>query len=144
MLIKLTRDTFRDDVTMGVLQIYDDKGERLYKCETLEDACGDYGKGCAIKGGKYPIALTFSQRFQKVLPLVVGVENRSGIRIHAGNTNKDTTGCILVGEERLDSMLLRSRPALGWVLYYLQQAWDRGEKISILIEEKRNADGTQV
>ena len=51
----------------------------------------------AIPAGFYRIRLTYSPKFQEILPLLDGVIGRSGIRIHAGNTIEHTTGCILVG-----------------------------------------------
>lgn len=140
MRISLVRKWFHDDCTLGEMQIYDKENKLLYSCYTLENKIGDYGKGCAIPAGNYRVILTFSNRFQKVLPLIIGVKNRTGIRIHAGNTSKDTTGCVLVGEQRGDTDLFRSRPALAWVLYYLQQANDNDEKIFIDITEAKNND----
>lgn len=51
----------------------------------------------AITAGRYEVTLTWSNRFGRVLPLLLGVEEFEGVRIHAGNTAEDTTGCILVG-----------------------------------------------
>lgn len=78
---------------------------------TLEDTCrdlnhdgdlNDEGEGkvygeTAIPYGKYELALTFSNNFKKVLPLVMGVKHFQGIRIHGGNTEADSLGCPLLG-----------------------------------------------
>lgn len=66
----------------------------------------------AIPQGVYPIAMTLSNRFQRVLPLLEDVPGFSGIRIHSGNVIADTEGCLLVGMDRIDRKILRSRVAL--------------------------------
>jgi hypothetical protein len=50
------------------------------------------------------------------LPRLENVPGFAGILIHAGNTEKDTAGCILVGQEHEDDHLLRSRRALDALL----------------------------
>ena len=57
---------------------------------TLENA--DY----VIPAGTYPIAVTFSPKFQKNLPLIDKVPKRSGIRIHTGSRPEHSQGCVLV------------------------------------------------
>ena len=57
---------------------------------TLENA--DY----IIPVGTYPVLVTFSPRFKRMLPLVVLVPGRSGIRIHRGTKPEHSKGCILV------------------------------------------------
>jgi hypothetical protein len=53
----------------------------------------------AIDAGRYEVALTFSNRFQKYLPLLLGVPCFEAIRIHGGNTAANSEGCILIGSE---------------------------------------------
>ena len=60
-------------------------------CTTLENLHK------AIPIGFYSLKLTYSPRFKRYLPLISVVPNRSGIRIHAGNSSKDSQGCVLVG-----------------------------------------------
>jgi len=57
---------------------------------TLENA--DY----IIPKGTYPVSVTFSPRFKRMLPLIGNVPGRSGIRIHRGTKPKHSKGCILV------------------------------------------------
>lgn len=69
-------------------------------CYTLEDqlrARGEkvYGKTC-IEAGTYEVVLTYSNRFKRIMPLLLDVPNFEGIRLHGGNTAKDSHGCPLV------------------------------------------------
>jgi hypothetical protein len=54
-------------------------------------------KKTAIDAGKYEVVLSFSNRFQKYLPLLLNVPCFDGIRIHGGNTAENSQGCILIG-----------------------------------------------
>ena len=57
---------------------------------TLENA--DY----IIPVGTYPVLVTYSPRFKKMMPLISTVPGRSGIRIHRGTKPEHSKGCILV------------------------------------------------
>ena len=57
---------------------------------TLENA--DY----IIPAGTYPIAVTWSPKFRRMLPIVLNVPGRSGIRFHRGTKPEHSRGCILV------------------------------------------------
>ena len=57
---------------------------------TLENA--DY----IIPVGIYAIRVTWSPRFKRMLPLVMQVPGRSGIRFHRGTKPEHSKGCILV------------------------------------------------
>ncbi|MDR1244560.1 MAG: DUF5675 family protein [Endomicrobium sp.] len=68
-------------------------------CNTLENA------EFKIPKGTYKVKLTMSLKFGRELPELLNVSNRTAIRIHRGNSAKDTQGCILVG----------NNDKVGWV-----------------------------
>ena len=51
----------------------------------------------AIPRGTYKVAVTMSPRFKKMLPLLFDVPNFTGVRIHAGNDETHSEGCIILG-----------------------------------------------
>lgn len=131
MTLTLTRFDQTDTRTIGNLFV-----NNFLECYTLEDAvrAGPKVPGqTAIPLGRYRVAMTFSQRFQRVLPLLLDVPNFTGIRIHAGNTDRDTEGCILAGRSRGSDGLLESRLALEALLPKIQAAVDAGEECWIEI-----------
>ena len=123
MKLVLTRHARRADYTIGRLE--DENGKKI--CDTLEPTWRDYKGGemkipkkSAIPEGSYRVVVTKSQRFQKYLPLLVGVPGFEGVRIHAGNTSRDTEGCILVGQNLQVGKVLWSRITLSKLMKIIE------------------------
>lgn len=90
-LLTLIRDVKGDKAILGKLYL-----NGAIVCYTLENAAK------AIPCGVYLVQNSKSPKFKRELPLVwnSGVPSSRGIRIHRGNTAKDSQGCILVGMGR--------------------------------------------
>jgi len=86
----------------------------------------------AIPSGRYEIVVSFSDRFQKMLPLLLDVPAFAGIRIHPGNTDNDTEGCLLPGKTKAQDMVGSSRAAFTVLFDKIKDAIQR-EKIFITI-----------
>lgn len=90
-MLVLVRDAFTETAILGRLFL---GGTCI--CSTLEN------RSKAIPCGTYNIANSKSPKFKRELPLIYGykVAASRGIRMHAGNTSKDSAGCVLVGMGR--------------------------------------------
>ena len=63
-------------------------------CDTLERV------GYQILPLCYPVKVTRSPKFKRLLPLVSNVPQRSGIRFHRGTRPEHSTGCILLSKDK--------------------------------------------
>jgi len=99
MKLKLIRNTSTKGFTEGKLYI-----NGIFECYTIEDEDRKLEDGnakiqnlSAIPKGIYKLTISMSNRFKKFLIEVLGVKGFVGIRMHPGNSSKDTEGCIIVG-----------------------------------------------
>lgn len=139
MELILNRIFLGSSATIGELLIND-----KHLCDTLEDRVrpeGEkvYGK-TAIPEGTYEVKLTHSPRFKKILPEILNVPNFSGIRIHTGNSSKDTEGCILVGtwDGEKEDWVGNSRIAFDELMTLLEEATNNKEKVTITVKSLLN------
>lgn len=141
MIITLRRIAFKPKYTIGKLYI-----DGNYVCDTIEDRDRNlddsmseeeikkkkvYGE-TAIPYGTYLVRITYSNKFKKMLPLVENVKGFSGIRLHSGNTEKDSLGCIIVGKNKKVGMVLDSRVTMDKLMDILTST---KENIYILIRK---------
>lgn len=99
----------------------------------------------AIPKGTYEITLdVISPRFctnsfykqvcNGKLPRLLNVKGFEGILIHAGNTDKDSAGCLLVGINLERGKVLKSQETFRKLYKMLSEAKLRGEYIQITIK----------
>lgn len=121
MILEVRRDTFTSSSTIGQLFV---NGE--FECFTLEDVVRSPGVkvygATAIPVGTYSVITDFSSHFQKDLPHILDVPGFEGIRIHCGNTDKDTEGCILLGRTKGEDFVGESKLAFASFFPKLQAA----------------------
>ena len=163
MELILTRIAKRKAYTIGRLSFVervDDEylaGEReVYFCDTLEPPVVEMKttmsqeevlrspvktqsmKPFAIPEGRYAVVVTWSPKFKMYLPLLVGDQVFNGlfqgVRIHMGNTVKDTRGCILVGRNQIVGRVLESRKWLYELKQKIVEAKARGEPVWLTVK----------
>ena len=142
MELILKRIARKEDYTIGHLMV-----DGKFFADTLEDT--DRGltqkmslstllqkkihSKTAIPTGKYQIVWTYSNHFGKSMPLLMNVPGYAGVRIHSGNSAKDTEGCILVGKNDKIGWISQSREYFS-KLYPIIEAACKKEKVYITIE----------
>lgn len=144
MEVLIDRAWKKDGYTISRLYV----NGKLFGCNTLEDTDRGlkqkmdldeiknkkvYGQ-TAIPIGSYECVYTYSNRFKKMLPLLKDVPGFDGIRIHSGNSAKDTEGCILVGLNLKKGMVLNSREWTNKLVSKMKEAWNRKERVIIVIK----------
>lgn len=117
MKLQLKRIFLGNTYTIGKLYI-----DGVAFCDTIEDKVIDVDKSgkfdngeikvygeSAIPYGTYKVVITLSPRFKRFLPEILDVPHFTGIRIHRGNTEKDSHGCPIVGQNKVKGMVVNSK-----------------------------------
>lgn len=133
MKLKLVRKYRKETYTIGKLYV-----DGVYFCDTIEDkdrglddAMGlaeimikkRYGE-TAIPYGTYKVEITYSPKYKRLMPEIKNVKGFSGIRIHSGNTAKDTLGCLIIGRNTQVGMVTESRKTYNKLFALMKDAKD--------------------
>lgn len=139
MKLTLRRIAFRDTYTIGKLYIdgvyfsdtVEDKDRGLDDSMTVEEILKRkvYGE-TAIPYGTYEVQITYSPKYKKMMPLLLNVKGYSGIRIHSGNTAKDSLGCLIVGRNTKVGMVTESRVTYNKLFAIIKEAKELSIKIT--------------
>jgi hypothetical protein len=142
MELILKRDTFTEISTIGSLSIdgkfecyiLEDKDRGLIDTMSIAEIVGTkiYGK-TAIPYGRYEIDWTMSVRFKVMMPILKNVKGYEGIRIHKGNTEIDSLGCLLCGTKKASNRITESTAATNKLYTKIAEAKKQGIKIYITI-----------
>lgn len=139
MKLTLKRRYLGTTYTIGSLFI-----DGQYFCDTLEDKVRDTNRNgrfdsgetkvqneTAIPYGTYQVVVSLSPKFKRNLPRLLSVPSFDGVLIHRGNTDKDTSGCILVGENKVKGKVINSTQYEVKLVEILTAAQNRHEQIDI-------------
>ena len=117
--------------------------DNVFECYTLEDTDRKLESGgvkiqnkTAIPRGKYDITWSHSNHFKKWMPELLNVPQFKGVRIHAGNSDIDTEGCIIVGavnDVEGDDWVSASKVAVSRLYPKIESAVKAGKKVILEI-----------
>lgn len=123
--------------TIGRLYVND-----VWECFTCEDRIRTgpkvYGE-TAIPYGSYKIEATWSPKFGRKMPEVMGVKGFQGVRLHAGNDETDSLGCILVGYSKDSTGIADSRAAAKALEAKILAALASGDTVTLDIVDPEKA-----
>lgn len=142
MKILVKRIAKRPTYTIGKMYL-----DGKYFCDTLEDTDRNISQSTpldtikkvklpnntAIPTGTYKVIVNVSPKFKRLLPRLLNVPGFDGVLIHRGNTDKDTSGCILIGENKVVGKVINSTGYETKLVSILNKAQDNKENITIEI-----------
>lgn len=142
MKILVKRTAKRPTYTIGKMYL-----DGKYFCDTLEDTDRNISQttpldtikkvklpnNTAIPTGTYKVIVNVSPKFKRLLPRLLNVPGFDGVLIHRGNTDKDTSGCILIGENKVVGKVINSTGYETKLVSILNKAQDNKENITIEI-----------
>lgn len=130
MIILLNRFAKKASYTVGKIFV-----NNIYFCDSLELPVkgGGTEKMTAVAPGVYECGIIYSPKFKRNLIEIKNVPARTDIRIHAGNTAKDTDGCILTGKNTVIGTLVQSREYEEKLTQFAENAIKNSDKILMQI-----------
>lgn len=155
MEVRVRRIALKDTYTIGKMYI-----NGTYFCDVLEDKVRDLNKNgefdngevkianhTAIPYGTYEITMDvrstkfsdfekypWAKEYDGYLPRLTNVPLFVGVLLHVGNSDVDSSGCLLVGENKVVGKVINSTITFRRLMNeYLVPAKNRGEKIYITI-----------
>lgn len=147
MELFVIRKFFKETYTIG--RFYN---ENMFLCSTLEDKVRDlkdlnkdkdfndmnegkvYGQ-TAIPEGRYQVIVSHSPKLKRRLPLLLNVLGFEGIRIHAGKNERNTEGCILVGDNKEKGKLLNGGYWEGFIIAMIDSEIEKGNKVFLTVKK---------
>ena len=140
--LTLNRIFYAPTYTIGKLYV-----NGVYWCDTVEDKCRDDNKNgkfdngevkimhkTAIPPGRYEVIVNMSPRFKRMLPRLLNVPHFEGILIHNGSNADSSSGCIIVGENKVKGGVANSRHWMNKITDFLLAEQKKGLKAYITIK----------
>lgn len=125
----ILEDTDRGlDDSMSVTKI-----KKLKKPSITAIPRGTYKVTLDVVSPKYSTNAFYKQVCNGKVPRLLNVKGFEGVLIHAGNSSKDSAGCLLVGVNKAKGQVLNSKETFKELYKLLKDKYDKDEKITIKI-----------
>lgn len=141
MKLELKRIALKPNYTIGKLFI-----NGTYYCDTIEDKVIDLNKNgkfddgltkvmhqTAIPYGTFKVVVNHSPKFNRELPRLLDVPYFEGILIHNGSDQNNSSGCIIVGENKTVGKVINSTFYMNNLTARIKDAQNKGETTTITI-----------
>lgn len=128
MRVDLLRERTSEAGTIGRLSV-----DGVFLAYTLEPGDDEHDHPF-IAPGRYTVTITPSARFGQRLPLIVGVPGRSGLRVHPGNREDQTEGCVLLGYRRRGDLVEESAAACTAFQHLIAWPLASGETVTFEVQ----------
>lgn len=125
MILNQRRRWLTDDSTVSDLYV-DDRWFSFILEDRVREGEKVPGK-TAIPEGWYEIVINWSDRFRRLMPLLLNVPGFTGIRYHPGNRSVDTLGCLLPGFTKGDDFVGQSAAAFDQLFAKISEAVKTGK-----------------
>ena len=89
----------------------------------------------AIPYGRYELAITYSPRFKRRLPILLSVPGFIGVRIHNGSFSTNTEGCILLGKHNPSADFINGSVDAIQEFIPMLEKWMEMDKVFIDIQK---------
>lgn len=159
MKLRLRRIALKEKYTIGKLEVWKNN-EWTYLCDTVEDKVRDLNKNgvfdngekkvpneTAIPYGTYKITMNvtspkfsnytkypYARKYHACMPRLLNVNSFDGILIHPGSSAASSSGCIIVGKNKIVGKVVDSQQVwLSLMDNYFMPAKKTGESITIEI-----------
>ncbi len=159
MKLRLRRIALKDAYTIGKLEVWKNN-QWAYLCDTIEDKVRDLNKNgkfdngekkipneTAIPYGTYNITMNvaspkfsnytkypYSRKYHACMPRLLNVNSFDGILIHPGSSANSSSGCIIVGKNKIVGKVVDSQQVWCSLMEnYFWPAKKTGESITIEI-----------
>jgi hypothetical protein len=156
MNLLLKRQSHTETETIGKMYVIYENAENVFVGYTLEDTYREkkVKNQTRIPKGKYEIIKreegAMLQRYKKAfgddhfMLWLQNVPNFGYVYIHAGNTDADTSGCVLISTSYVKNgskySLVDSRPAYKRLWVMVKNVFDKGERVFITIKDEKDND----